>query len=269
MKKQSIDLAGKSYWDSVYTNLNSFNYTDAWTPKSYSEKLIAFKLDEAIVKLKPKSILEIGCGNSFWLIYINKKYGVKVAGLDYSEKGCELARVRLSSANVDANIFCEDFFIENIEIVGKYDLVFSLGVAEHFDDTAGAIENLMKYVNTNGFLFTEIPNFHYSIYYFICKIWQPKQLEKHKIFGLYKLQSIYNKLGFVDLTGSYLGLFSLDVIAWGSEARFPKLEKRLIYRIKKISRKLDNWNVSMNFYNSKISFFSPFFFVLGRKKCVE
>ncbi|MDO9553104.1 bifunctional 2-polyprenyl-6-hydroxyphenol methylase/3-demethylubiquinol 3-O-methyltransferase UbiG [Rhodonellum sp.] len=269
MKNTPKDLAGKEYWDSFYSKNKDSSELVFWTPASYADKLIANKLDEAIIRYKPSTVLEIGCGNSFWLLYLNKKFGVKVAGLDYSNQGCELVKKRLSIANIDSKIYCENFFSDNIGIVGKYDFVFSLGVAEHFDNTADTIENLLKYVKNNGYLFTEIPNFNYSIYYFISNFWQPKQLNKHKIFGVKKLKKIYDHCGLTEIKGSYLGLFSFDVIAWGAEPRFPKLEKKLIFRIKKISKKIDQWNISNNFFTSKLPFISPFFFVLGKKTCAE
>lgn len=263
-----MDLAGKNYWNSVYSN-NNCDFISSWTPRSYLELVIARNLEEVIVKFKPQSILEIGCGNSFWLVYLNKKYGVRVAGLDYSEEGCDLVRKRLIAANVEGVIFCDDFFNENLNVVGKYDLVLSLGVIEHFSNTLFALKNISKYVHEGGVLFTEIPNFHFSIYYFLCKIWQPNQLNKHNLFNLKMLMKYYKQLNYVNVDGRYIGCFSLDLIPWNLEPRFPLLSIRLYYRLRKLTKGIDRFNISRSNYNPYFKFLSPFFFVIGIKKCAE
>ena len=173
---KNLDLASISHWNNIYLlqNIEKPLSNPNWSPSSYSEILISNLIEGIILDKKISSILEVGCGNSPWLAYLGNKYNLKVAGIDYSIEGCKLAKNNLDCEGVDGAIFCENFFNENVDTVGTYDLVFSLGVVEHFSNTNIVIKSLKKYLNDGGILLSEIPNFNYSIHYFISKFWHPK-----------------------------------------------------------------------------------------------
>lgn len=265
----NFDLAGVEHWDSIYNDQVIQEDFLNWEPSTYSEKLLEQMFDQVFLKYKPKSILEIGCGNSMWLGYLGKKYTVEISGLDYSEPGCTLAKERLSLLGLKGQIYCKNFFDDNSRIVGKYDLVFSLGVVEHFDNTELTISCLSEHLKPAGILLTEVPNFNYSLYYFVSLLLQPKQLRKHKIFGLRRLYSIYKKLNFCEIEGEYLGFVSLDVIAWGLEPRNKYVNKYFTPWLKMLSKRIDRFNISCNYYSSKVNFLSSYFYILGKKKCAE
>ena len=73
---------------------------------------------------------DVRTGN--YMVYINKEFGYRVDGLDYSDN-MEYVRANLSYNGIqDAELFKADFF--ELVPAKKYDLVFSGGFAEHFDD---------------------------------------------------------------------------------------------------------------------------------------
>ncbi len=108
--------------------------------------------------LSKLSILEVGCANSVFLPYFKKQFGLTVYGLDYSEYGCTREETILNEFNVDGTIIHGDMFEPPIDLIGKFDFVFSNGVIEHFENTLGAFNALKLFLNDNGILITAIPS---------------------------------------------------------------------------------------------------------------
>jgi 2-polyprenyl-3-methyl-5-hydroxy-6-metoxy-1,4-benzoquinol methylase len=231
-----VDLAGVEHWDSVYESrpINDI----AWEPSDYGSIVIARVLLAEIARCKPASILEVGSGDSIWLPYLGRKTGIMVAGLDYSERGCELARRQLANAGVEGTVFCADLFETPTEEIGRYDFVYSLGMVEHFSDTAAVLGKLLKLVNPGGVLFTEVPNLK-SIHGLMSWFWHPELLAKHKILGKRDLLKAYQKLGLEEIHGHHAGVFSLQIVAWDSYQRWPRLMKGFVPKIGRIQERLD------------------------------
>jgi SAM-dependent methyltransferase len=105
-----------------------------------------------------KQILEIGCGNSVFLPYFSKQFGFEVSGIDYSELGCDTARRALERECVRGKIYLADFFDPPDFLLGHFDVAISIGVVEHFEDTATCIQACSSFVRPGGILITLIPN---------------------------------------------------------------------------------------------------------------
>jgi len=106
-----------------------------------------------------KKLLEIGCAQSAFLPYFSKYFGFEVSGLDRSELGCERARQMLEREGVAGEIHCADFFSPPEQLLGRFDVIFSMGVVEHFEQTADAVRAIAKLLSLGGRMVTNIPNF--------------------------------------------------------------------------------------------------------------
>lgn len=104
------------------------------------------------------SLIEIGCARSRWLPYFRQQYGFKIAGLDYSEIGCEQATSILENAGIKGDIICADLFDPPAVAIGQYDILVSFGVVEHFDDTASCLRACARLLKPSGLMLTFIPN---------------------------------------------------------------------------------------------------------------
>ena len=104
------------------------------------------------------SLIEIGCGRSQLLPYFATHFGFRVAGLDYSPIGCDKARRILSREQIDGEIFFGDLWTFDAFPAPGYDVVFSFGLVEHFEDTAGMIRGLARFARPGGTVVTLIPN---------------------------------------------------------------------------------------------------------------
>ncbi len=101
-----------------------------------------------------RSFLEVGSGPARWMIYFHKTFGYRVSGCDTSPRSCEWARENLAAAGVVATIHQADFF----RLEGSYDIVFSGGVVEHFEDPSIPLAAFERLLAPGGILITDVPN---------------------------------------------------------------------------------------------------------------
>lgn len=155
-----IDKAGAVYWDENWSQSDFprlFNHAD-----TRLDNYVSLAFHEYFQKIlgdkKGFSVLEIGCANSIWPTYFHQYFNAKVYGLDYSEIGCEKSRAILKHYNIPGDIYCADLFSPPPELLGKFDLVVSFGVVEHFENTENCLESCAAFVKPGGYLFTLIPN---------------------------------------------------------------------------------------------------------------
>lgn len=106
-----------------------------------------------------QELLELGCGSSPWMSYFAAEYGVRVSGIDYSKPGCEVARQLLKEKGIEGQIHCIDLFGHEADaLTEQYDLVYSSGLVEHFDDTAAIIQRASRFLKPGGKIITIVPN---------------------------------------------------------------------------------------------------------------
>lgn len=216
----------KEHWDNSYIK-SSRNINPNWKPIYYDFRSIASVIEPIIQKDNVKSIMEIGCGDSIWLPYFLKTFNCEGGGIDYSEIGCNELKERLGVCGVCADVFCKDIFeierenglhMENQKI--EYDLVYSLGVIEHFENTQRIIEIFAKIVKEKGYIVSIIPNFSsFSFHKLFCYCYQPEILKIHNLLSLPDLIKAHNIGGFRVVSSGYLGKFSMGIPAWGVTPR--------------------------------------------------
>jgi cyclopropane fatty-acyl-phospholipid synthase-like methyltransferase len=102
-------------------------------------------------------LLEVGCGCSRWLPFFANG-GFSVAGIDYSTLGCEQARMILDREHTTGDIYERDAFDANSDLVGRFDVVVSFGVVEHFRDTTEPIRAFARYLKPRGLMISTCPN---------------------------------------------------------------------------------------------------------------
>ena len=81
-----------------------------------------------------------------------------MSGLDYSDIGCQKSRAILRNEGVEGQIFHGDMFDPPAHLKGKFDVVFSNGLVEHFEDTKKAVSACASFLKPGGMMVTLIPN---------------------------------------------------------------------------------------------------------------
>jgi SAM-dependent methyltransferase len=259
------DIAGKEHWDGLYKAKDST--PPDWRPRSYDEMVIGHALLGEIERLKPRTLLEVGCGDSVWLPYLARETGASVAGVDYSEAGCELTRRRMKAHGVEGQVWCADLFGTTPDEIGQHDFVFSLGLVEHFSDLEGVLSALLKFVRPGGTLFTEVPNLR-SAHGMMMWVWQPALLAKHELIGKGQLKRAYERLGLKGVRGGYLGAFSLSVVGWDIYARWPKLAERAAPWVFRFNGSLDPYLQRRRWYGGTAPL-APYLYAVGQKPGAE
>lgn len=167
MKQNNKVLASKSHWDIVNArNSKSWNVlSNSKLLRSYYHFYL-FQVLYGIFKkhefdCKGKKIIEIGCAPGNYLVKFNKEFGFNVSGIEYSQDGYEKTVQNLEQYGIATNdIFLEDFFNDDFisERENSFDIVFSGGFIEHYDDPKKIIIRQLKLVNYGGYLICVIPN---------------------------------------------------------------------------------------------------------------
>jgi 2-polyprenyl-3-methyl-5-hydroxy-6-metoxy-1,4-benzoquinol methylase len=157
-----LDKAGKKYWDNLWSDRGIIPGIDPRQSgfPNYVNRRFHQLFCEIFSnrKTQGEKILEIGCAGSLWLPYFAKEFGFKVYGIDYSEIGCQQAREMLSSEEIECEIVVSDFLSPPKSFMGKYDVVISFGVVEHYEDTSRCIKAISRYLKPGGLMITNIPN---------------------------------------------------------------------------------------------------------------
>lgn len=158
----SDDRAGRSFWDSAWTAQALPRPVEPHAPgvrNHLRRRFDAFFRERLRHDVGPeRRLLELGCGGSIWLPYFSRELGFRVAGIDYSAAGCELERRALEREGVDGEVVEADFFDPPERLLGAFDVVFSFGVVEHFDDTAGCLSAAARFLRPGGLALTLVPN---------------------------------------------------------------------------------------------------------------
>src|SRR5438067_491116 len=156
------DRAGKAYWDNTESNQRVagavFNGHAPGLRNFAKRSLHRFFVETFSGMATGLNLLELGCGGSRLLPYFAKEFGFKVAGIDYSESGCEVARAICRKHRCPAKIVCCDMFQPALELKGTFDVVVSFGLVEHFADTILALRTCKHFLKTDGLMITSVPN---------------------------------------------------------------------------------------------------------------
>ena len=105
-------------------------------------------------------LLEAGCGGSVLLPYFVREYGLEAEGLDNSPEGCALSEAIAGRSGIHTPIHVGDVLDPPPSLLGRYRVVFSFGLAEHFRPTTSIVSALARLLQPAGVLITVVPNMH-------------------------------------------------------------------------------------------------------------
>lgn len=256
------NLTDVDHWSRVYRKREL--QVPAWTPRSYEDRLITDWLLAELRRSRAETALEVGCGDSVWLPYLARQAGLRhVAGIDYSAAGCDMLRRRLQKENLAGDVHCADVFDADPDRIGRFDFVYSLGLIEHFPDLNGVVRQLHRFVRPGGTLVNEVPNLC-SVHGLAMRVWQPALMDKHVCLGRRRLLRAHRALGMADVRAWHVGLFSLAVVAWEVDPRWPRLARTLVPAIRWFQGKVLQPALAGLAVRRGVPFLAPYLFVSGR-----
>jgi 2-polyprenyl-3-methyl-5-hydroxy-6-metoxy-1,4-benzoquinol methylase len=155
------DRAGRAYWDSVWAQSSPQlrRLPDGRVHRSRVDRRFArlFQRERIFDAVPGQRLLEIGSAGSTWLPWFAQE-GFAVTGIDYSPTGCKHARRLLHECGTDGEIVCADALAPPTHLLGRFDIVISFGVVEHFEDTAATLAAFARFLGPGGRIVTVIPN---------------------------------------------------------------------------------------------------------------
>lgn len=173
----SNKLTEREHWDYYWHKLQlPAEVKDSEDNLLLNEELSIFR------KFLPKeklSVLELGGAPGQYLAFMHKQFGYKVSCLDYSETGCKKTIENLELLDIPVDIYQKDIF-SDLSMLPNFDLVFSMGLIEHFNDPSLIIKKHLELVKPGGIVMFGLPNFR-GINHFFLKRLAPSQLKQHNL----------------------------------------------------------------------------------------
>jgi 2-polyprenyl-3-methyl-5-hydroxy-6-metoxy-1,4-benzoquinol methylase len=199
------------------TKLNIDFWQDIWGKRAFEkyygvEKYLAIhqslnRLFKKYLVKGDKKILEIGCARGKQLIYFAKEFGYKVFGIDLSENGVALGKANMKIAGVKGTLLCEDIYKTSLESE-SFDVVYSMGLIEHFNNLSEIIDAHIKLLKKNGILILTVPNFRNSLYLDLAKVTGVKK----GILATHNLNAMDKELMKAILVNRGLRILKLDYL---------------------------------------------------------
>jgi 2-polyprenyl-3-methyl-5-hydroxy-6-metoxy-1,4-benzoquinol methylase len=168
------ELTTRSHWDSAWSS------PPRW--RLPSPLFVATRNMQRLLRpaVHPgMRVLELGCAPGKILAWVAARLGANVAGLDYSEQGMGWARALFDALRIPADLRCEDVFATTFE-PGSFDLVYSSGLIEHFDDPRAIVRAHVTLVKPGGRAIIAIPDYG-GIYGRLQRWLDPANLALHNV----------------------------------------------------------------------------------------
>jgi cyclopropane fatty-acyl-phospholipid synthase-like methyltransferase len=251
--RKNDDIAGREFWQQYWT-ANKTRYRQQYVPPCFES------WSRYLPKQSEKTCLEIGCYPGRNLIFLHKRFGYRVIGVDYCSQFPSIKDILDEERINNYQVFHTDFMDLSINI--QADIVISLGFVEHFNNYEYIIQKHVMHTKESGILVIIIPNFRY-FQYILHNIFDAPIIKKHVLDVMHPsiLSNTLVSCGVNIIECNYVGTFD-----WWCES-YPKsslgaLFKRKLYdatiRIKKALEK-------RNLHQKPNRWLSPWIMCIARK----
>ena len=246
------NIAEQEIWDQSYINFQFFEAKDAVT------KTVDAFLDTCSFP-ENTSCFELGCFPGRYLVHFGKKYKFVVNGIDSTKYLDNRFIEYLKSEGVKVGTVKRADVFDYINTAGKtYDIVYSMGFIEHFEDYLGVLMEHDRLVAKGGLLIIFCPNFRGSFQYKAHKFFDDENLKIHVVPSMNPEQWAEELVmkGYEIISAGYYGGFDFWV---GSQKR--SFAKRFLLRIFSRVRSILKLILRKNSPS-----YSPYCGIIARKK---
>ncbi|MDH8702282.1 2-polyprenyl-3-methyl-5-hydroxy-6-metoxy-1,4-benzoquinol methylase [Dysgonomonadaceae bacterium PH5-43] len=194
-----MDLVQQEFWDKSYENFDNGTQIPSTSPLiSWIDEISSLAINGTCIEI---GAFPGGYSNEFG------KLGHIISGVDLTPRITELNKT-FNNRNYKVGEFKEQNFLD-FTPENKYDIVFSVGFIEHFNDYLSIIEKHCDLVNDNGVLFIAVPNFRGKIQYLLHKLMDKDNLAIHNINSMNpdEWEETIRSKGFEIVKKGYIGGF--------------------------------------------------------------
>lgn len=197
-------------------------------------------LDSVISDSNIQSSIELGGFPGTFSIYVKKKFNLDTTLLDYFiDQSIVDDLLAANGLEKDAVRLIEDDLTLDHPIDEKYDLVFSIGLIEHFVDTRGIIKRHLDYLKPGGDLLIILPNFR-GVNGWLQRKFDKANYDVHNInsMDLELLSSIAKELKIENVSTYYVGRFSIWLENYKTKSVFVKLFFKSLFVFGKVATRI-------------------------------
>lgn len=260
------ELADKLFWD---------KYWDGIKIPVIAEKTIRWNqaLFEVFEKYLPHDgnikIFEVGCAPGRWLAWFNQALSYRVYGCDTAPKGYKLTIENLNYFGVDGTIYNTDILSDELP-ENYFDIVYSIGFIEHYEDPTVIIEKHVSLLKKNGYLLLVIPNTAGIINKWLFKYYKMNTFLTHhnlKISSANYLHALGKEFNLNPVYVNYIGGFDPAFVLGNFHMRDGQDKKHSVYPLVKLHNLLEKTPfASRLFLNINCSLFSHMVVGIFKKK---
>lgn len=152
--------------------------------------------------------IDAGCGNGAYTRFMINQYPQsRIMAFDYDKKMALLAKKLTGDRRAD--FFAHDLTKQNVKLINKADIVWSLDVLEHIKDYKKAVRNLTAMVKKNGYLIIHVPLLNQHRWFSYFDHWEHETHEregfrKKELIGLLKNFRIVKEISTFGALGSLI-----------------------------------------------------------------
>jgi len=140
-------------------------YNSTFQKKKRVRETGEFKEVLKMIKWSGKNVLDVGCGTGELAFLIAKK-GAFVKGIDYSEKGINVAKKKYKHSKLSYELVDV-----SKKISGKYDVIISIGTLEHMDKPYTMLKKFKKHLKPKGKIIITSPNWTNPRGFILMTLW--------------------------------------------------------------------------------------------------
>jgi len=234
-------LTDPEYWDINWENLQlPAVFKKMKEMPQHNELLKAF--DKYLPMGDGISALEVGGAPGQYLAYMKYNYSYDISVMDYSSVGCDKARENFKLLNMDGMVYQRDLFADNSDLP-QFDVVYSLGLIEHFGDVDGIVHRHLELLKPGGTLLLGVPNF-LGINHLFLRFLAPKLLAFHRLptMNISSWRSFEKKFNLVKVFKGYVGGFTPDILRVQEE---KNVITYVLIRVVNILRRIFNSDIPL------------------------
>lgn len=212
------------------------------------------------------SLLEVGCAPGRWLAYFNRFYGYEISGIELVPEGAEFTKQNLMKTNSKADIICVDF-LNYIQSDKYFDIVYSAGFIEHFENTMSIVNRLVSQIKpSGGYIVTTIPNL-YGLNGWLSKTFRRRIYRGHVPISLATLINTHELCGIETIYANYYGGVRINAPMVNNRAavKYPRISSLVNSPFQLINKLSLIVSKTFKIY-PRISCFSSGLLYIGRKK---
>lgn len=235
----SVALTGAKYWDRYWSGV-ALPRENRHTPRAHYLNAILDVFDRWLPKDAELTAAEIGGAPGQYLAYLHRSLGYSVTCIDFSQTGCARTVENFRLLGIPGDVIPADITAD-IGDLPAFDVVYSLGLIEHFADRRQVVENHVRLVRAGGYLVLGVPNLR-GLHGWFMRTLAPSTYATHEIaaMDLDGWREFEAALGLRVLWKDYLGGFEPSIFTRREEDRPGTLVPYLLARALKLllSRRL-------------------------------